>query len=790
MIENAETSSFNNTNLKEVLGIYTRRWKTFLVCIALFIGLAFLYVRYSVPLYTAEAKLQILEENGNGSELDLFKDLDVLSGGQNKIEDEIQSLGSRSNFIEVTKKLGLNKTIKAIGNIIDTELYENPPFIINFIAPDSLIFNSKFSFFIEMSTETTFGYRELEKEESKVYTYGSNIKTPVGDLVITPNFSNLERFKDKEYFASLAPLIEVAQNYQKSTQIVPLDQQSNIINITLNSPVQNKAKDVINTLIDIYNQNGVKDKKEVADRTSNFINERISEIYSDLSSVDQTAQDFKTQRGLTDIASEANLNLNIGSANQQELQNTALQLEIASSMKDIVDDQQGYEILPSNVGLSDPSIVATTTRYNELVAERNRLLKSSNEKNPIIVNLDQQLSSLKRNMQSSLNSMTNNLGLQMNSLGSQLSKINSKIYAAPKNERALRDISREQQTTESLYLYLLEKREEAQITFASASPKSKIIDRAYVASKIPVSPKPRMIYLGALILGFLLPFSVIYMNDLLDTKIHNKVSLEGLVNNVPVLGEIPKLTKRDKLLVEKDDRSVLAESLRMMRTNLDFIVKSNGRESNNVIFITSSVPGEGKSFLSSNLAMILANTNKKVLLIGADIRNPKLHNFFLNSGGEKIQSNHRGKGVGLTEYLYDSDLSISDITYKENIQNNKIDVVYSGKVPPNPTELLMSERMKELLETVSHSYDYVIVDTAPLMVVADTLLITNLADHIIYVLRAGVTETKVLGFPLKLIKEGKLKNLSFVVNDVKTSDLGYSGYGYGYGQDKRKWWKF
>jgi tyrosine-protein kinase Etk/Wzc len=790
MNDNSDLNSFSNINLKDILETYTRRWIFFLVCIALFLGLAFLYIRYSVPQYTAEAKIQILEENGKGSELDLFADLNVLSGSKNKIEDEIQSLGSRSNFIEVTKKLGLNKTIKAIGNIIDTEMYENPPFIINFIAPDSLIYSSDFSFFVEMSAEFTYGYKENENETFKVYTYGSSIKTSLGDLVITPNFNKLATYKGRKYYVSLAPLFQVAQFYQKNTQIVPLDEQSNIINISLNSPVQNKAKNIIDVLIEIYNKNGIDDKKQIADRTSDFIDDRITEIYSDLSSVDQTAQDFKTQRGLTDIASEADLNLNIGSVNQQELQNTILELDMASSMKAIIENQEGYEILPSNIGLSDPSIVATTARYNDFVAYRNRLLKSSNEKNPIIVNLDQQLSSLKSSMQRSLNSMINNLGLQMNSLSNQISKINSKIYAAPKNERALRDISRQQQTTESLYLYLLEKREEAQITFASARPMSKIIDKAYVASKVPVSPKPRMIYLGALIIGFLLPFSFIYIDDLLDTKIHSKVNLEGLVNNVPVLGEIPRLTKKHRRLIVKDDRSVLAESLRMLRTNLDFIIKSNGKDSNNVVFITSSVSGEGKSFLSSNLAMILANTNKKVLLLGADIRNPKLHNFFVNNEGDKNQSNNRVKDVGLTEYLYDTNLSIADIVIRENINNNKIDVIYSGKVPPNPAELLMGNRMKELLKTVSNTYDYVIVDTAPLMVVADTLLISSLADHIIYVLRAGTTETKVIGFPLKLIKEGKLKNLSFVVNDVKASNLGYNGYGYGYAQEKPKWWKF
>jgi capsular exopolysaccharide synthesis family protein len=424
--------------------------------------------------------------------------------------------------------------------------------------------------------------------------------------------------------------------------------------------------------------------------------------------------------------------------------------------------------------------------------ERKRLLESSNDKNPIIVNLDQQLASLKRSMQSSLNSVTNNLSLQVNSLSGQLSKINSRIYSAPKNERALRDITRQQQTTEQLYLYLLQKREESQITFASATPKSKVIDQAFLVSNIPVSPKKSIILLAYLILGLMVPFSVIYGKHLLDNKIHNKIGLEQLVPNVPVLAELPKLSKKDNMLILKDDRSVMAESLRILRTNLDYLIKAKtGAGNKNVIFITSSVSGEGKTFLSSNLAMILANTGKKVLLIGADIRNPKLYNFFSNKNVDEIGNRKSSKNLGLTEYLYDDSLTPKDLVHSMLVHSSTIDVVYSGKIPPNPAELLMSSRVKGLFEEFSAAYDYVIVDTAPLFVVTDTLLISQYADHIIYVTRAGATEKAVLEYPLKLKKEGKLNGLSFVVNDVKDSNLGYGGkYGYGYGKSIKKWWQF
>jgi capsular exopolysaccharide synthesis family protein len=286
---------------------------------------------------------------------------------------------------------------------------------------------------------------------------------------------------------------------------------------------------------------------------------------------------------------------------------------------------------------------------------------------------------------------------------------------------------------------------------------------------------------------------VIYAKDLLDNKIHNMSSLEKVTTDTPIIGEIPKLSGKDEKMVVNEDRSVLAESLRIIRTNLDYLInskKSQGAK-NNLIFITSSVSGEGKTFLSSNLSMILASTNKKVLLIGADIRNPKIYTFFTGSNVDKMKKPSRNKDAGLTEYLHDNTLTSKDIINPMLVYHNTIDVIYSGRIPPNPAELLLNKRIKDLFEEVAYKYDYVIVDTAPLMVVTDTLLITEYADHLIYVTRAGVTETNAVGYPLKLQEEGKIKGLCFVVNDVKSTDLGYGGkYGYGYGKSQKKWWKF
>ena len=280
----------------------------------------------------------------------------------------------------------------------------------------------------------------------------------------------------------------------------------------------------------------------------------------------------------------------------------------------------------------------------------------------------------------------------------------------------------------------------------------------------------------------------------MDNKVHNKVGLEKLIGDIPVLAELPKISKKENKLVKLGERTVLAESLRILRTNLDYVIKSKQKKVNkgNIIYVTSSVSGEGKTLLASNLAMIFANTDKKVLLIGGDIRNPKIYQFYSGKNVDKLGKTARNKGDnGLTEYLVDQNLESKDIISTMLAHEQTVDVIYSGKIPPNPAELLMNGRMKELLDEVVDHYDYIIVDTAPLMVVTDTLLISEYANQILYVTRAGVTELKVLEYPLKLHKEGKLKGLSFVVNGVEDSNLGYGGkYGYGYGKSTKKWWKF
>lgn len=782
-------------DFKSLVYNYTKHWKWFVLSIFFTCLLAFMYLRYTIPQYEAYAKVQILEDKGAASELSILKELDIFSGGSGgpKIVDEIELLKARDNFKKVIKKLRLNTRFFVIGNVRDNEIYgAKYPFAINFLSPDSIVNQFEHTFFVKIISETEFNYSDEEDGVLKKHSFGAKINTQIGDIILLPQAKNLNYYKDKFIRIEIKPLPFVIANLREKTKMKVAGEFSNIIDISLMDSKKQRAMDILNNLVEINNENAVADKKAIANRTTDFINDRIAEIYSNLSSVDQTAESFKENRGIADLGSQSNVNFTQSAASEKQLQEANIQLNIASSMEDLVSNQEEYDFIPTNVGLTDPGIASAAQQYNNLVAQRNRLLESSNEKNPVIVKLDQQLDGLRKGMQSSLNNVTNNLNLQVNSLSKQLSQINSRIYAAPSNERALRDISRKQQTTESLYLYLLQKREESQITFASAAPKSKIINYAY-SSTFPVAPKGKIIYLTAIMFGLLIPFSVIYLKDLLDDKVHNKLDLEKIAGDIPVIVEVPRLGRKDDRLVKKEDRSILAESLRILRTNLNYIQKSQKVNPDNLIFVTSSVPGEGKTFISSNLAAIYASTGKKVLLIGADIRNPKLYDFFTSGdvpSPDKTKARRSTKD-GLTEYLVDAKIKVEDITLPAQVNENSIDIIFSGKIPPNPTELLMKDRMGELFKKVSEKYDFVIVDTAPLMVVTDTLLISEYASQILYVVKAGGTEKKVLEFPLKLKKEGKLKGLSFVVNNVKQSELGYGGkYGYGYGKTVKKWWKF
>ncbi|TYA71881.1 GumC family protein [Seonamhaeicola marinus] len=781
----------NNThkelNFAKALGVYTKHWKWFVLSCVVAFTIAFFRLRYTTPEYNAYAKLMILDDQSATPAELVLEDLKNFSKSDNtNVEDEIEVITSRKLMELVVKKLELNIQYKQEGRFHFSQFFPNKkaPIKINFIESDSVIENSKLNLNLIVDSNSKFRYSFHKDSLMKSSDFGKAIKSPLGELVITPNTTDLLGFKGVMQVVSVTPLNKVAEYYKRKVLVTQAAEFSKIVNISLNDVSPTKAKMVIDTLINVYDQVSIMEKNRKATNTAKFIDERIDLIAKDLSDTDREIEQFKRGNKLTNIVSEADLFIKSSAQVERDIDGKRIEQNKLAYIKDILGNQgDSFSRIPENIGFSNNATNLTAKKFNELLDDRDRLLKSSNEKNPIIVNLDQKIANLRNNLEQSVNTSLKSVDLEIKSLQNTSSKLNSKIYAVPGQVRKSRDIEREQKTKESLYLYLLEKREESAITLTSTSPKLKIIDKAF-ASNIPVSPKKVIVYLASIILGFSVPFGIIYVSDLLDNKIHNKEDLEKEITNITVLGEVPHSSgrKSDKI-VKKNDRSVLSESFRIIRTNVDYIKKGrNVKNYNNVIFVTSTINGEGKSFFSLNMALTFANTNKRVLLIGADIRNPQT-DALLSTKKKNVVTE-----IGLTEYLVEDSILLGEAVNSYDVNGNTIDVLASGKVPPNPAELLMGNRMKELFDSVSEQYDYVIVDTAPAMLVTDTLLISEYAGHTIYVVRAGYTEKRILNFAKEIHDQNKLNGMMLVVNDVKDSNFGYGAkYGY-YGKPQKRGW--
>ena len=782
----------DNIDFKKVILKYSKQWKWFFLSSILCIGLAFFKLRYTAPKYNANSKIMLVDDGGvsNPAE-EVLKDLGrIPNTDSKKVEDEIEVLKSRNLMKGVVKKLDLNKKFFAKGRFHDTEYFptKNAPIKINFLVSDSIVDESKLSFSLNIISSTAFNYIPIIRGEegiSKKAYFGKNVTTPIGDILITPtNTNNISNHIGQTIYVQIRPVDKVAEIYSNAVKIQQAAEFSKVLNLSLNDQVRFKAEEILDMLVEEYNRTSIEEKSAKSNSTAEFINKRINYIASDLGKVDDEIEQFKTGNKLTDITSEANLYLKSNAQTEQDLAITRTEYNKINFMKNQLSDDS-FERIPANIGLSNGSVNSIANKYNELLDNRNRLLKSSNEKNPVIVNLDQQLLTLRNSLREGLDNSAEAVGLQIKSLENQSSKLNSKIYAVPGQVRKSRDIQREQGIKESLYLYLLQKREEATISLISTSPSARVVDPAH-SKNTPVSPNKGIIYFASLIIGCCIPFVYFYVKDLLDNKIHNKEDLQDTIKNITVLGEVPRTKKGDNMLIERNDRSILSESFRIIRTNADYIRK--GRKDvdyNNVIFVTSTINGEGKSFFSMNMALTIANTGKKVLLIGADIRNPQIFTALKHSVKDKDAKN------GLTEFLVDTTIGIKDIVNQHTVNDIELDVLLSGKVPLNPAELLMGDRVKELFDKVSDDYDYVIVDTAPSMLVTDTILISQFAGHTIYLTRAGYTEKEILNFAKELHEDQKLNGMMLVVNDVKQSNFGYGAkYGYYGTPKKKKWYSF
>jgi capsular exopolysaccharide synthesis family protein len=775
-------------DLREAIERYLSHWQWFVLAVCLCITVAYVYLRYTTPQYQASTTILVKDEKKGGmlSELSAFADMGLGAGLKSNVDNEVEILKSRTLTEKTVLKLDLNISILEKGKVNTTERYKELPLAVHFVNVKRAFYTDGTKLGFEKKTTDTFelttGSNVDESDvpvllsTQKEFRYGEIIPTRIGDLIITKSVGKKwpSELEGKSISIVVSPLESVVSSFQKRLSVDPISKTSSVVTVSIVDPITQKAELFLDHLIQIYNEDAAADKSFISENTSKFVANRLLLISQELDGVEKDVQQFKTSNKLTDIETEAKLFIEGSSEYNKKRVEIEIQLNMVASMLDFIKKSNNSDLLPTNMISAKGDESDLMDSYNQLVLERNRILKSATVANPAVVKLDQQLASLKINIAESLRRLQANLNIQKRDLRGQEGILDSKIGAIPVQERQFRVIARQQKVKEELYLYLLQKREETAISLAATEPNARVIDAAK-ASKIPVSPKKSIIYLAALLLGLLIPFGILYLMDMLDTKVKSRFELTRKLS-IPFLGEIPKSESPNEI-VDTTSRSSTAEAMRIVRMNLDFMLNQVPEGKAKTILFTSTISGEGKTFLSVNLASIFALSGKKVLLIGMDIRNPKLNEYI-----------DLPSSAGLTNYLSSSNVKIEDYIFKHK-GFEQLYILPPGSIPPNPTELLMNKKVDELFAQFKQEYDFIIVDTAPVSLVSDTLIIAKQADTFVYVVRANVLDKRMLHIPEVLYREKKLPNMALLLNDAETKK-GY-GYGYGYGVTAKKlpWYK-
>ncbi len=738
---------------------------------------AYSYLRYAPETYETSNVIKILDNNNSGFKMPTDA-MSFFSKGKVNLENETEVLQSALLIERVVDSLDLQNTYYVKGNIKETDLGPTAPFSIhwadlpekvNALAVTVSIKLTPKGYYLEGSDElkaygTTYAYK---KQPFYVLAKSLDSKRLAGDYKIVKS--------TKE---------QAILSVKSQLSVDPVGKQSELLRLTVSAQHPQKAADIANMLAVVFDQDGIQDRLLVHQKTVGFVNERFGFLFKELDSIESNKANYKQQEKLADFQADAGELMQTKTITKGELNAAKTQAVLSEILIETLGKTKSNELLPANIGLEEVKVAAIIDQYNELVLKQQKLLQSVGENHPAVQELQATQKGLKNNIKASLATYKKVLQSKIAAI-SQISSGQSQQYAAlPFQEKAIRSIERQQEIKEALYIILLQKREEAAVNLAIINPSIKMVDYAKSVN-VPISPKHTIIYIVALLIGSGIPLAIIFIYFMFETKIHTKKDVEAVVKDIPVIAEIPHIPDADKM-VKYLDRSVLSEAFRMLRTNLNFLMKDT--KESQVIFTTSTIKGEGKTFVSMNLAITLSTLGKKVILVGADLRNPQLHKML------NISRHQRG----VTNYLHDTVTQLDDIIEKGAQYNLKLDFIFSGTIPPNPAELLSNGRFELLLEELKREYDIVMVDTAPTLLVTDTTLIANLADLVVYVTRANHTDKNLLHFINELKALKKINNAGIVLNNVGEQKgygykYGYSysykynyGYGYGYGADETK----
>jgi capsular exopolysaccharide synthesis family protein len=759
---------------REIFETLLMNWKWFVFSAVVALLAGSLYVRMQKDVYELKSSILIIDQSRSGqmNEMSVLRQLDAVGVGGGRsysmVNNEEQVLISTVLLRKVVERLELYTSYSQKDFLKTTDLYVGSPLYVRLDSVSLAGLKSPLSMWIKpsgkgISLKGDFAGNEFELSATSLPAV---LNTPAGVIYIQRRDKNIAF--DHDLTVTIQNPVKVARSLSRGVITTEVGKMIDVINLTVKINNVKKGQDILNTLAEVYNRDASEQNSLSAVNTALFIDGRLKLLASELSDVEKDVENYKQQNKLTDIKEDVNQYVEKNGIYDRQQIELEMQKNLISYVEEFVKSPSNQYALIPNLGITDPGLTAAIQQYNTLLMTRERVAGGSTEDNPSLKAINQQIMSSRRAIQNGISTSRKGLQITGADLQAQNNLMQQKIRELPRQEREFIEIKRQQQVKESLYLFLLQKREEAALNMAVSVPKGRVLDTPDDAVK--VAPKSQLIILVFLFAGLVIPALIIYLLELINTSIRYRSDVEKLTD-VPVITELAHNTTPDIFIDYKSNSSSNSELFRLLRTKLQFALEHPVEK---VILVTSTMPGEGKTFASINLAITLSLAEKKVLLMGMDLRRPQLSKHFGLHNTE-----------GITSYLAGQVADIHKlISSSENYPS--LDILPAGYIPPNPTELIMKDRFNLMVEALKKEYDYIVIDTAPVGAVSDTLLIDRVADITLYITRADVTDKRNVELINRLHNEKSLKRIYIVVNDVDVDAQRYSykrkyGYGYGYG---------
>ena len=765
--------------IQDLWSMFVPKWYWFAISLFITLTIAVLYLLSTPPIYTRTAAILVKDNSKSSSStsaMNDFSDLGIFKSNTN-INNELLTLKSPTLMTEVVNRLGLNETFTIRKGLKNVDLYKVSPVTITFCDKIEV----PLSFTIKFSSKEAFAISELEISgedigETLSAQMGDSIQTSAGIMIVSPTQEFTDAFIGTSIRYVRGSVRAAVDTYSNALVAELGNEDATIINLSINDTSIRKAEDILNTLIEVYNENWIRDKNQIAVSTSQFISDRLGVIESELGHVDENISSYKSEHLLPDVQAASSLYMAQSAENNKELSTLNNQLSTAQYIRRELNTKQLDQTLPANSGIVSANIETQISEYNNLVLDRNRLIANSSEKNPLVKNMASSLQSMQRTIIQSVDNLIVSLNTQIRSLRRQEEATTNRLASNPNQAKYLLSVERQQKVKEELYLYLLQKREENELSQAFTAYNTRLIT-APRGSMFPTAPRKMNILLVAFAEGLLVPAVGIFMKENMNTKVRGRKDLENL--SIPFIGEIPQYSGTKKkwwefkhrkrqdmkiIVVNEGNRNIINEAFRVLRSNMDFMASKDNNQ--HVFVLTSFNPGSGKSFLAINIAISFAIKKKKILVIDGDLRHRTVSSY--------VDSPNKG----LSDYLNNQ---IED--WKEIIVSYKgytnLHILPIGTIPPNPTELLEDSKLSMLIEALRPEYDYIFIDCPPVDIVADAQIIEKWADRTIFVVRSGLLDRSMLSELENMYTGKRFKNLSMILNGTESTGGRY-GYRYGY----------